>query len=231
MKANLIQEIPELTAKVVKAAFPKGNKVVTIRDELGVIFADADFAELYAKRGQPGVSPSQLAMVTLLQYMEDLPDRQAAEAVRSRIDWKYALGLELTDAGFDYSVLSEFRQRLVDGEVEHLLFEKLLEACADKELLGGKKKQRTDLFWFTAKWTKGDFHQSLRILNIGQFVLPKLIAFLASKLQFLLAIGENLVGIAVEFVSGCDVANRAVQPLVVIVVNKFSNNPLCIFKG
>lgn len=144
MKANLIQEIPELTAKVVKAAFPKGNKVVTIRDELGVIFADADFAELYAKRGQPGVSPSQLAMVTLLQYMEDLPDRQAAEAVRSRIDWKYALGLELTDAGFDYSVLSEFRQRLVDGEVEHLLFEKLLEACADKELLGGKKKQRTD---------------------------------------------------------------------------------------
>ena len=70
---------------------------------------------MYGTRGAPGISPAQLAVVTVLQFAENLTDRQAADAVRGRIDWKYCLGLELADPGFDFSVLSEFRSRLVAG--------------------------------------------------------------------------------------------------------------------
>jgi hypothetical protein len=67
--------------------------------------------------------------------LQGLPDRQAADAVRARIDWKYALGLELTDAGFDYSVLSEFRARLVAGSAEGRLLDVLVEACTQQGYL------------------------------------------------------------------------------------------------
>jgi transposase len=136
--------IPETTQQVARAAFPKGNLYLQMRDEMGPIFADENFAELYPSTGQPTESPWRLAMITIMQYVEGLTDRQAAEAVRGRIDWKYALGLELTDAGFDYSVLSEFRQRLVHGGKAELLFEKFLEHYAAKGLLKGKGTQRTD---------------------------------------------------------------------------------------
>jgi transposase len=78
-----------------------------MRDEFGAIFADNEFAALFPTRGQPAAAPWRLALVTLMQYIEDLSDRRAADAVRSRIDWKYALSLELTDAGFDSTVLSD----------------------------------------------------------------------------------------------------------------------------
>ena len=80
-----------------------------MRDEMGVFFSDEQFADLFSPRGQPALSPCRLALVTIMQYAENLTDRQAADAVRGRIDWKYALGLELTDPGFNYSVLSESR--------------------------------------------------------------------------------------------------------------------------
>jgi transposase len=137
-------QIPWLTQQVAKAAFPNGSLAMTLRDELGPIFEDADFAELYPATGQPAESPARLALITILQFAEDLPDRQAADAVRGRIDWKYALGLELSDSGFHYSVLSEFRQRLAANGKERLLLDKLLERCAELELLKGKHKQRTD---------------------------------------------------------------------------------------
>ena len=117
---------------------------MTMRDELGEIFADEDFAELFSWTGQPGISPAQLALATVMQYMENLTDRQAAHAVRGRIDWKYALGLELEDAGFHYSVLSEFRTRLIEGGKDDILLNAILVRCAEKGLLGGKKLQRTD---------------------------------------------------------------------------------------
>ena len=97
---NNDHEIPEMTVEVAKAAFPKGNVVMKIRDELGFLFEDDDFLSLYPQIGQPAISPSQLAMVTILQFMENLTDREAAQAVRARIDWKYGLGLERTDPGF-----------------------------------------------------------------------------------------------------------------------------------
>ena len=104
-------EIPEETARVAKAAFPKGNVYLTMRDELGPIFSDDDFAALFSRQGQDCQSPGIVAMVTVMQYMEDLTDRQAAAAVRSRIDWKYLLGLPLTDSGFHYSILSPYRTK------------------------------------------------------------------------------------------------------------------------
>jgi transposase len=103
-----IDPVPNATIRVARAAFPKGNPYLTLRDQLGVIFHDDDFVDLYPATGQPGLSPWRLAWVTILQFREILSDRQAAEAVRARIDWKYFLGLELTDPGFDFSVLSEF---------------------------------------------------------------------------------------------------------------------------
>jgi transposase len=91
-------EVPEATARVAKAAFRRGGALaVRIRDELGSWYEDADFTAAYPVRGKPGLSPAQLAMVTVLQFMEDLADRQAADAVRGHGDWKYCLGLELED--------------------------------------------------------------------------------------------------------------------------------------
>jgi len=92
-------QVPEQTAQVAKAAFPKGCVAMRVRDGLGPLFADEEFAAAFGARGRPGASPGQLALVTVLQFAEDLTDRQAADAVRGRIDWKYALGLELAGPG------------------------------------------------------------------------------------------------------------------------------------
>jgi transposase len=89
--------VPDETQRVARAAFPKGNVYMRMRDELGEVYTDGPFAELFPRRGQPAESPGRLAWVTVLQFAEGLSDRQAAEAVRGRIDWKYVLGLELTD--------------------------------------------------------------------------------------------------------------------------------------
>jgi transposase len=144
LKPDPIAPVPEETARVARAAFRKGNPLLKLRDELGVIFADADFADLFPKRGQPGQTPWRLALVTLLQFRETLSDRQAAEAVRARIDWKYLLGLALTDPGFDHSVLCEFRSRLLAGSAEERLLHKLLDACQARGLLKARGRQRTD---------------------------------------------------------------------------------------
>lgn len=129
LRPQTILPVPEETARVARAAFPHGNIFLLLRDQLGPFFADADFADLFSVRGQPAEAPWRLAMVTLFQFIEGLSDRAAADAVRSRLDWKYALSLELSDAGFDYSVLCEFRARLLDGCAERLLFDKLLNLC------------------------------------------------------------------------------------------------------
>ena len=121
-----IGEIPPETVRVARAAFPKGTVVTRLRDEFSELYRDEDFSRFYPKRGQPAFAPWRLALVTVLQFLEQLADRQAAEAVRSRIDWKYALGLELTDPGFHFSVLAEFRARLVDGQSKHLLLDTML---------------------------------------------------------------------------------------------------------
>ncbi len=141
---HVIAPVPEDTARVTRAAFPKGHPYLTLRDALGPIFQDEDFAALFPAWGQPGLPPWRLALVTIMQFRENLADRQAAEAVRARIDWKYLLSLDLTDPGFDFSVLSEFRDRLLAGSAEELLLEKLLERCRTRGLLKVRGQQRTD---------------------------------------------------------------------------------------
>ena len=84
-----------------------------LRDKIGCLFTDYDFVDLFPSKGQPALAPWRLALVTILQFGENLSDREAADAVRARIDWKYLLGLEIDNSGFDHSVLSEFRQRLI----------------------------------------------------------------------------------------------------------------------
>src|SRR5437660_294233 len=144
MYARELGSIPEETARVARAACPKGTLAMRLRDELGELYQDEHFADLYPVEGQPAYDPWRLAVVTVLQYAEGLTDRQAANAVRERIDWKYALGLELTDAGCDFSVLSEFRARLVESQQETLLLDRLLEVCKQRGWLKAGGKQRTD---------------------------------------------------------------------------------------
>jgi len=139
-----IPPVPDETVRVAKAAFPKGNLYMRLRDELGVFYQDEDFASLYPQVGQPAQAPWRLAMILVMQYLENLADRQAASSVQGRIDWKYALSLELTDPGFDFSVLSEFRDRLIAGGVEQQILDKMLLRFQEQKLLCARGKQRTD---------------------------------------------------------------------------------------
>ncbi len=136
--------VPDDTAHVARLAFPRGNLLLSLRDRLGPVFDDRRFAHLFPAKGQPAEAPWRLALVTLLQFAEGLSDRQAADAVRSRIDWKYLLGLPLADAGFDSTVLSEFRSRLVAGAAEASLLDAVLEVAAAHRLLKAGGRQRTD---------------------------------------------------------------------------------------
>src|SRR5438093_6365612 len=136
--------IPAETARIAHAAFPKGTLCMQMRDTLGPLYEDASFAALFSSTGQPAAAPARLALVLVLQFAEGLSDAQAADAVRGRIDWKYALALELTDPGFDASVLCEFRTRLIAGNAELLLFETMLTLFRQQGLIKAKGRQRTD---------------------------------------------------------------------------------------
>ncbi len=136
--------VPEATAKLAQAVFPKGNIYMAMYDELKSLYEDEQFADLFGVRGNPSEAPWRLAVMTVIQFVEDLTDVQAAEAVRSRIDVKYALELELEDTGFDASVLCKFRQRLVAGSAEQRLLDTMLERFKAKKLLKGRGKQRSD---------------------------------------------------------------------------------------
>jgi transposase len=144
LQPEAIGPIPEETARVARAAFPEGATAMRVRDALGTIYEDEAFADLFSTRGRPAEAPWRLALVSVLQFAEALPDRKAADAVRGRIDWKYALGLELTDPGFDASVLSEFRTRLATGAAERILLDTLLACCRERGWLKAHGRQRTD---------------------------------------------------------------------------------------
>src|SRR5690242_1555512 len=134
-----------VAARVALAAFPNATFCIRLRDVLGPLFTDEAFAGLFSGRGRPAESPGTLAVVSVLQFVEGLTDAQAADAVRGRVDWKYLLGLELTDQGFDPSVLSEFRGRMVEsGCAEVLVFEAVLDRLKAENLLAARGRARTD---------------------------------------------------------------------------------------
>lgn len=151
LKPQTVCPVPQETARIARAAYPKGNLYMQMRDVLGSIYTDEDFVDLFPKEGQPAEAPWRLALITVLQFLEHLSDRQAVDAVRGRIDWKYLLGLELTDAGFDASVLCEFRARLVEQHAEQLLLEKMLTVFQQKGWLKARGRQRTDSTHVLAK--------------------------------------------------------------------------------
>jgi transposase len=136
--------IPDETRQVAQHAFPKGTLAMHIRDALGPIYSDEQFAHLFPKRERAAEAPWRLALVTMLQAMENLTDRQAAELLRVRIDWKYALSLPLDDPGFDYSILSDFRARLLAQHAEGLALEPILLLCRERGWLKAGDKQLTD---------------------------------------------------------------------------------------
>jgi len=144
LRPEPLPPVPAETARIARAAFPKGHPYLAAADTLGEVFTDDAFAALFPRRGQPALTPWRLALATILQFAEGLSDRQAADAVRARLDWKYVLRLELDDAGFDASVLCEFRSRLAAGKAEWLLFESLLAWCRERRLLKVRGQQRTD---------------------------------------------------------------------------------------
>lgn len=140
---------PEPAAEVARAVRARnyGRQVplpVAVRDRLGELFADAEFAAAFGVTGPAGWSPGRLALVTVLQKAENLTDRQAAEAVRDRLSWAYALGLDMADTGFDHSVLSEFRTRVVAHGLEEKVLDLLLAALVQQGLIGAGGKARTD---------------------------------------------------------------------------------------
>ena len=144
IRPRLGVEVPELTARVARASNPAGTTAMWVRDRLDGLWADEDFAGWYPRDGRPGISPAQLATVSVLQFLLDLSDRDAAEAVRCRIDFKYALGLELDDPGFHHSVLSDFRERLLQGGRADRLLDLALARLKEAGLVRGRTTQRTD---------------------------------------------------------------------------------------
>jgi transposase len=126
-----LEPIPDLTRQIAHTSFRKGTLAMHLRDALGSIYADADFADLFPKRGRAAEAPWRLAVVTVLQALENLSDRQAAEMVRGRLDWKYALSLPLDDPGFDASILVDFRQRLLNHGAQDRLLEPILRVCRE----------------------------------------------------------------------------------------------------
>jgi transposase len=144
LHAHPLEPIPDLTSRIAHASFPLGKLAMQLRDALGPIYEDADFADLFPKRGRAAEAPWRLAMVTVLQALENLSDRQAAEMVRGRLDWKYALSLPLDDQGFDASILVDFRQRLLEHGAQDRLLEPILRLCRQHGWLKAGGKQPTD---------------------------------------------------------------------------------------
>ncbi|MFF1604725.1 transposase, partial [Streptomyces mirabilis] len=136
--------MPELTARVVRASFPRGTLAMRIREVLGALFTDEDFVAALPDRGRPAISPGALALVSVLQYAEGLSDRQAADQVRARMDWKFLLALELDDPGFDFTVLGDFRSRLIMHGLEERVLEAMLARLSEAGLLRAGGRQRTD---------------------------------------------------------------------------------------
>lgn len=144
LRPRSIHPVPEETIRVAKAVFRKGNLCLRLRERLGTIYDDEQFADLFSPTGRPAEAPWRLALICVLQYVEDLSDRQAAEGVRARIDWKYLLGLELTDPGFDFTVLTDFRTRLLQGKAERRIFEQLVTRLSEEGWIKKRGVQRSD---------------------------------------------------------------------------------------
>jgi transposase len=181
--------IPDDTRRVAERAFPKGHHYLRLREQFGMLVDNQRFAHLFAHDGRPALAPARLAVVLILQFMENLSDRQAADRVRDSISWKYLLGLPLEDPGFDYSVLSEFRTRLLADDTADLLFDAVLELCEEAGLLTARGKQRTD-----STHVVGAIRELQRLENVGETLRHTLNVLASAAPAWLLAHGDRAWG-------------------------------------
>ena len=144
LKPQPPRSMPEELATLGAKLLPPDSPYKLVGDELYEQYNEADFIDLYHPEGQPGISPVDLAFVTAFQFMENLSDRQAADALRLRLDWKYALHLPLDYTGFNFSVLSEFRDRVIKHQAEARVFENVLGQLQGLGLIKRRGRQRTD---------------------------------------------------------------------------------------
>lgn len=179
LRPEPLPPIPDATAAAVRAAFPKGNLYVDLRAEFGTLYTDQLFADLYPPQGRPvEVAPWRLALVVVMQYIEGLTDRQAADAVRRCMDWKYALSLDLHDPGFDFTLLHDFRQRLLTHEAAQRLLDTFLTSCKARGWIKARGTQRTDSTHVLAAIRT--LHRLERVLETLRAVLNQLSAADAS---------------------------------------------------
>jgi len=136
--------MPAETERIGRKLLKENDVYRLIGDRLFEQLNEEEYADLYSAEGKPGISPILLAFLSVFQFMEKLADRQAVNALRMRLDWKYALHLPLEYEGFDFSVLSEFRDRLIKGQAEGRVFEKLVKQIREMGLIKEHGKQRTD---------------------------------------------------------------------------------------
>ena len=145
LRPEPLPPIPDVTAAAVRAAFPKGNLYVDLRTEFGTLYEDQLFADLYPPEGRPvEVAPWRLALVVVMQYIEGLTDRQAADAVRRCMDWQYALSLDVHAPGFDFTLWHDFRQRFVAHEAGQRFLDTFLATCKARGWIKARGTQRTD---------------------------------------------------------------------------------------
>lgn len=213
-------QVPEETALLMKRMHPKGHPLQTLRDRLGPIYRDSDFADLFSGRGRPAESPARLALILVLAYREGLSDEAAAKAVEDRISWRYLLGLPLTGVGFAPSILTTFRERLITGGAERRLFDRLLEECRTVGLVRGATPTRTDSTHILA-----DLRELNRLELVGETLRQTLGAlahhapdwlravwlqqFVSTEQRLLLRDADNLPPSHLRIVSPVDVTARA----------------------
>ncbi len=137
-------DIPEEIRSWGEKQLESDNVYRVIGDQLFSFISWDELTSMYSDIGRPSINPVVLSLVTIFQFLEDIPDRVAAACVKTRLDWKYALHLPLHDSGFHYSDLCNFRKRLANHAKESLIFEQLLEKIKALGYLEKRNHQRTD---------------------------------------------------------------------------------------
>lgn len=144
MRGRDLAQMPADTGMLGQKVLAANDPYRVIGDHLADLLSDEPFATMYETTGRQAVWPSLLAMVTLFQFLEKAPDREAARMVVTRLDWKYALHLPLDYLGFDFSILCDFRQRILAHGKEALIFETVLRKVQSLGFIKKRGKQRTD---------------------------------------------------------------------------------------
>jgi transposase len=144
LQENWNTGFPDDIARVGREILAEGDPYRLVGDGVNDFLSLKDFTNLYSKLGRGAICPIILSLISVFLFLENIPDRAAARWAVTRIDWKYALHLPLTWLGFNFSDLSNFRQRLLEHKAERLIFEKVLDWVRSLGFLKKYGKQRSD---------------------------------------------------------------------------------------